>query len=340
MDRRSSLSNLGRRSKWVTIRFSLFRNGLSISALTYTHIFSHHSFLATTFVNLTLIFFLDIFAYKDHVSPKLSHTNVQALNYLLRSEIFVSKDGQLQTAPLILDYELLSHTFQDVGQAIRAGSSRLARIDVSKPRFLAQKDLPPVMRPILQNPLPVALPLPQALPVVVTIPAEGVASSRLSLDEEIDKFYFEEEQSPRAPLICISDTEGESDRSSGVHNPYLTLARPDDLDEEEDSMTLNKGNRSLRGLLAIRGKESTSKTAHTSQVAHPPPPQIPLDLSLKANPDLKKKRPVVTLEEGKVGPQKGTKQQKMALEARSKRSQFVESREEQHRANVRITQRI
>ena len=41
-----------------------------------------------------------------------------------------------------------------------------------------------------------------------------------------------------------------------------------------------------------------------------------------------------------MGPQKGTKQQKMALEARSKRSQFVESREEQYRANVHITQRI
>ena len=63
------------------------------------------------FVNLTLIFFLEIFADKDHVSPKLSHTNVSALNYLLRSEIFVSKDRQLQAAPLILDYEPLSYTF-------------------------------------------------------------------------------------------------------------------------------------------------------------------------------------------------------------------------------------
>ena len=45
------------------------------------------------FVNLTLIPFLDTFADKDHISPKLSHTTVQALNYLLRSEIFVSEDG-------------------------------------------------------------------------------------------------------------------------------------------------------------------------------------------------------------------------------------------------------
>ena len=51
-------------------------------------------FRSMIFVNLTMIF-LDTFADKDHVSPKLSHTNVQALNYLLRSEIFVSEDGQL-----------------------------------------------------------------------------------------------------------------------------------------------------------------------------------------------------------------------------------------------------
>ena len=71
------------------------------------------------FVNLTMIFFLDIFANKNHVSSRLSYTNVQALNYLLRSEIFVSKDGQLRAAPLILDYEPLSRIFQNVGQVIR-----------------------------------------------------------------------------------------------------------------------------------------------------------------------------------------------------------------------------
>ena len=89
----------------------------------------------------------------------------------------------------------------------------------------------------------------------------------------------------------------------------------------------------------LPGKESTSKTTPTSQVAPPPPsPQIPLDLGLKANLDLKKKRPVDTLEEGEVGTRKGTKQQKMVLEDRSRRSQSVESREEQYRADVRITQ--
>ena len=126
-------------------------------------------------------------------------------------------------------------------------------------------------------------------------------------------------------MICISDAEGNLDRSSGVHNPYLILARLDDSDEEEDSMVLNKGNKSLRDLLATRGKDFTSKTAPTSQIALLSPPQIPLNLGLKANSDLKKKRPVETLKEGEVGPRKGMKQQKVALETRRRRSQSVES---------------
>jgi len=75
-------------------------------------------------------------------------------------------------------------------------------------------------------------------------------------------------------------------------------------------MALNKGNKSLKELMAARGKESTLKAAPKSQVPsnlHPPPPQVPTDLGLKSNPDLKKKRPAETLEEGKVGPQKRTK---------------------------------
>ena len=87
------------------------------------------------FVNLTLIFCLDIFADKDHVSPKLNHTNIQALNYLLRLEIFVSKDRQLRATPLILDYEPLSRTFQDVGQAIKADSPRLGRLTFQSQDF-------------------------------------------------------------------------------------------------------------------------------------------------------------------------------------------------------------
>ena len=66
--------------------------------------------------------------------------------------------------------------------------------------------------------------------------------------------------------------------------------------------------------------------------------QLPSGLSLKVNPDLKKKGPVETLEEGEVGPRQG-KQQKTTREQKNKRAPSVESREEENRAEVRVTPR-
>lgn len=57
--------------------------------------------------------------------------NVPALNYLLRSEIYATEDGQLRAAHLVLGYQPLSSAFQAISHAIRAGSPRLARINVS-----------------------------------------------------------------------------------------------------------------------------------------------------------------------------------------------------------------
>ena len=121
------------------------------------------------------------------------------------------------------------------------------------------------------------------------------------------------------------------------------IARPDSSsEEEEDSMVLNKGNKSLRNLMASRGKGSTLKEATQSLVPSnlpppPPPLQIPADLKLKPILDLKKKKPVEVLEEGEVGPRNGTKQQKVVQDAWEKRSRFVESREEQNRADMCMT---
>ena len=92
--------------------------------------------------------FLAVIADNGHITPRLSLTNVAALNYLLRSEIFVSKDRQLRAVHLILDFDPISKTFQEIGHAIRAGDPRINRIDVSRPDFLAQDDLPPVRLPI------------------------------------------------------------------------------------------------------------------------------------------------------------------------------------------------
>ena len=77
-----------------------------------------------------------MFADNNQVYPRLSLTNVAAVNYLLKSEIFVSEDGQLQAVHLILEFKPISKIFQEIGHAIRAGDPRLARIDVSKPDFV------------------------------------------------------------------------------------------------------------------------------------------------------------------------------------------------------------
>ena len=63
----------------------------------------------------------------------------------------MNDDRQLQAAHLILDYKPISRTFLDVGNSIRAKDYRLARIDVSRPGFLAPYDLPPVDHSIPQG---------------------------------------------------------------------------------------------------------------------------------------------------------------------------------------------
>ena len=85
---------------------------------------------------------------KLYTNLKLSLINVLALNYLLRSQIFVNDNGQLRVVHLILDFEPISRSFLDVGNSIRANDYRLARIDVSRAGFLAPHDLPPVNHPI------------------------------------------------------------------------------------------------------------------------------------------------------------------------------------------------
>ena len=113
-----------------------------------------------------------MFADKAHVAPRLSHVNVLALNYLLRSEIYTTEDGQLRAAHLVLGYQPLSRSFQAIGHVIRAGSPRLARIDVSKPGFLARRDLPPVVLPGVRDPL-LAEQLPPSDDPNVAVPVEG-----------------------------------------------------------------------------------------------------------------------------------------------------------------------
>ena len=147
--------------------------------------------------------------------------------------------------------------------------------------------------------------------------------------EEIDKFYFEEDETPGAQIVHISNAEEEIDRHSGVHASILVIARPDSTSEEEENdMALNRGNKSLKDLMVVRNKGLTSQEAPKSQVPPtlPPPSPLPLiDLGLHAIPNLKKKRLVQEFEEGEMALQKGIKQQKTAKDPKDKRSTSMDN---------------
>ena len=123
----------------------------------------------------------------------------------------MNDDGQLRAIHLILDYEPISRTFLDVDNSIRANDYRLARIDVSRPGFLAPHDLPPVDHPIPQE-IPFSIRPLQQVPLSQAIIEEGAASSS-SLEGEIDRFRFEEE------TIVISEAEEGADEYSCVQTP-------------------------------------------------------------------------------------------------------------------------
>ena len=120
----------------------------------------------------------------------------------------MNDDRQLRVAHLILDYEPILRTFLDVGNSIRANDYHLARIDISRSGFLALHDLPPVDHPIPQG-IPFAAQPLQQVPLGQAIVEERTASSSF-LEEEIDRFRFEEE------AIVISEAEEEADEYSCV----------------------------------------------------------------------------------------------------------------------------
>ena len=144
----------------------------------------------------------------------------------------MNDNGQLRATHLILDYKPLLRSFLDVGNAIRANDYRLARIDVSRPHFLTLHDLPPVDHPIPQG-IPLVVQPLQQVPLGQAVAEEGTASSSL-LEEEIDKFQFEEEGT-QVEAIVISKVEEETNEYSCVQTPAPIVTYVEDSsDNEED----------------------------------------------------------------------------------------------------------
>ena len=147
------------------------------------------------------------------------------------------EDRQLWAIHLILDFEPISRVFQEIGHAIRAGDPRIHRINVSKPTFLAQEDLPLVRLPVQQIPPQLVIPLQQVPFEASVVAKEEITSSRLSLEEEIDQFRFAEDVGPSEKPVDISDYETESVDISSVHPRQLIITQIDsESKEEEDQM--------------------------------------------------------------------------------------------------------
>ena len=168
----------------------------------------------------------------------------------------------------------------------------------------------------------------QQVPFEALVAAEEeIASSQLSLEEEIDQFCFVEDVGPSEKSVEISNSETDSVNISSVHPRQLIITQIDSKSEEEEKQMDQKKRPGLKGLLA-KNKGGSSKEAPKTQPLEIPVPPPPTDPGLLAMPNLKKRRPDQGLEEGELVPQKENKQQKTTKDLRDKKGSSVDSRDE------------
>ena len=108
------------------------------------------------------------------------------------------------------------------------------------------------------------------------------------------------------------EAEEGADEYSCIQTPAQIITYIGDSSDEKEAMAPKTGP-SLKELMKNRNKAPSPKGKNKSKppINPPPPPppsQIPTDLGLKPNPDLRKKRQMETVEEGELGPSKGSKQ--------------------------------
>ena len=85
------------------------------------------------------------------------------------------------------------------------------------------------------------------MPLVQVVAEEGAASSS-SLEEEIERFWFEEE------AIVISEAEEEADKYSYVQTPAPIITYMGDFSDNEEEKMAPKTSPSLRELMKGRNK--------------------------------------------------------------------------------------
>lgn len=92
--------------------------------------------IVNTLFTLTLVYFLLFAADGSVFTQEVRTVHVQDLNFVLRSEIFVHRDGQLRASHLILGVDPVYSTWQPFSQALLVDSLLLSYIDIQHANFL------------------------------------------------------------------------------------------------------------------------------------------------------------------------------------------------------------
>ena len=101
--------------------------------------FNYYIYIYILFFSCTFILwlpFLATFPNKDFTTKNRGLVNFEDLNYILRFEIFLQKDGQLRATHVIFRYTPISTRFQSPKNVIKNKDPRLARIVVVVKGFL------------------------------------------------------------------------------------------------------------------------------------------------------------------------------------------------------------
>lgn len=110
------------------------------------------------FLFLTAFCFPNNFADRHITEPHFNLVNKDRLDKILKVEVFVHKDNQLQMAHLIPGYTLISSSFQAPKCVIRANSPCLHWIIVVIPSFLLPEGTPILEGTLATQPIPKGIP--------------------------------------------------------------------------------------------------------------------------------------------------------------------------------------
>ena len=157
---------------------------------------------------LTALCFSYNFANRHVAELNLNLVNKDSLDKILQAKVFVSKDGQLQAAHLILGYKLISSSFKMLKCVIKARDPCLQRISVVVPDFLLPEGVPALegtlsTQPILEGTLSTQ-PIPEGMPKVA-FPLQhstGEATSSQPIHKE-----EEEKEEKEKDIVDVSNSE-------------------------------------------------------------------------------------------------------------------------------------